>query len=130
MAPLLPLAVLCIMTTFAFANGCQAKNYLQDSVCSFAHFRAAPGPSGTQRQTTPETSQRHQPTPQKCSSVAVTAGTVKNFAVCLSNFPSEIWPNIHFVFYPTGSSAKKRKRQATAEGEYEKDFIFPDYPSE
>ena len=25
---------------FAFATGCRAKNYLQDSVCSLAHFRA------------------------------------------------------------------------------------------
>ena len=31
---------------FAFATGCRAKNYLQDSVCSLAHFRAYAGPVG------------------------------------------------------------------------------------
>ena len=64
-----------------------------------------------------------------------------------------MWPNIHFVFYPAVSGPKKRKRQSTAdpdsettsspdsdssntvdtstsEGEDEKDFILPDYPSE
>ena len=71
----------------------------------------------------------------------------------MSNSPAEIQANIHLVFYPAGSSAKKRKRQATAdpdsepmsssdsnssstvdtsntEGEDEKDFILSDDPSE
>ena len=78
-------------------------------------------------------------------------GSVKGLAVCLSHSPSEIWPNIHFVFYPAVSGIRKRKRQANAadpdnettspsdsdtsstvdtlEGDDEKDFIFPDYPS-
>ena len=91
--------------------------------------------------------------PQKHSSSAARAGIVVNFAVCMSNSSSEILPNIHLVFYPTESSPKKRKLQATtdpdgkttssldsessstvdtssSEGEYEKDFILPDYPSE
>ena len=111
-----------------------------------------PGPSGTQSQTMPGPShtQSHQPTPQKCSSGTARAGIVENLHV---KYPSEIWPNIHLVFYPAGSSAKKRKRQATtdpdreptssldsnssttvdtssSEGEDEKDLILPDYPSE
>ena len=80
-------------------------------------------------------------------------GSVKSLAVCLSHSPSEIWPNIHFVFYPAVSGYRKRKRQATAdpdsettfpsdsdtsstvdtstsEGEDEKDFILPDYHSD
>ena len=108
-----------------------------------------PGPSGTQRQSTPGTSQSHQRGPQKRSS----GGSVTNLAVCLSHSPFEIWPNIHFVFYPAVSSPRKRKRQATAdpdsettsssdsdssstvdtstsEGEDEKDFILPDYLSD
>ena len=103
-----------------------------------------PGPSGTQIR---------QPMSQKHSSGAARAGIVENFAVCMSNSPSEIWLNIHLVFYPTGSSTKKRKRQATtdpdskprsssdsessstvntsnSEGKDEKDFILPDYPSD
>ena len=80
--------------------------------------------------------------------------SVKSLAVCLSHSPSEIWQNIHFVFYPTVSGPRKRKHQATAtnpdrettslsdsdtsstvdtstsEGEDEKDFILPDYPSD
>ena len=69
------------------------------------------GPSGTQRQTTPGTSQSRQPAPQKLSLGATSAVIVKNFAVCLSNSSSEIWPNIHF-FYPAGSgllSAAERR---------------------
>ena len=80
-------------------------------------------------------------------------GSVKSLAVYLSHSPSEIWPNIHFVFYPAVSGPRKRKRQATAdpdsetmspsdsdtsstvdtstsEGGDEKDFILPDYPSD
>ena len=70
-----------------------------------------PGPSGTQRQTTPGTPQSRQPAPQKHSLGATSAVIVKNFIVCLSNSPSEIWPNIHF-FYPAGSgllSAAERR---------------------
>ena len=53
------------LNLFAFAIGCQAKNYLQD----FVHLHISeltPGPSGTERQTTPR--------PQKRSSGAATAG--------------------------------------------------------
>ena len=32
-------------------------------------------------------------------------------AVCLSHSPSEIWPDIHFVFYPAVSGPQKRRRQ-------------------
>ena len=35
-----------VLNLFAFATGCQAKNYLQDSVCSLAHFRADARPVG------------------------------------------------------------------------------------
>ena len=79
-------------------------------------------------------------------------GSVKSLAVCLSHSPSEIWQNIHFVFYSAVSGPRKTKRQATvanpdsettspldsdtsstvgtstSEGEDEKDFILPDYP--
>ena len=88
----------------------------------FVHLHISeptPIPSGTQRQTMPGTFQSRQPVPQKCSSGAAAADIVKNFAICLSNSPSEIWPNIHFVFYPAGSSPKKRKRQATADPDSE-----------
>ena len=33
-----------VLNLFAFATGYRAKNYLQDSVCSLAHFRAYAGP--------------------------------------------------------------------------------------
>ena len=126
---------------------------MQDSVVHLHISEPTPGPSGTQRQTTPGTSQGRQPAPQKRSLGAATVGGVENLAVCLSHSPSEIWPNIHFVFCPTVSGPKKRKRQSTAdpdseitsssdsdssstvdtstsEGEDEKDFILPDYPSD
>ena len=35
-----------VLNLFAFATGYRAKNYLQDSVCSLAHFRAYEGPVG------------------------------------------------------------------------------------
>ena len=35
-----------VLNLFDFATGCRAKNYLQDSVCSLAHFRADAGPVG------------------------------------------------------------------------------------
>ena len=35
-----------VLNLFAFATGYRAKNYLQDSVCSLAHFRAYAGPVG------------------------------------------------------------------------------------
>ena len=77
---------------------------------------------------------------QKCSYGAARAGIVE-------------MPNIHLVFHPTGSSPQKRKHQAitepdieptsylssdssitvdtsSSEGEDEKDFILPDYPSD
>ena len=115
----------------------------------FVHLHiseSTPGPSGTQRRTTPGISQRGQPVPQKRSSGAATAVIVKNLAVCLPHTLSEICPNIHFVFFPAVSGPKKRKRQAitnpdsdktsssdsdststvdtTSEGEDEKDFIL------
>ena len=138
---------------FAFATGCQAKNYLQDSVCSLAHFRANARPVGH----TEADNAGNLSGPPACATEtflgAATVGGVENLAVCLSHSPSEIWPNIHFVFYPTVSGPKKRKRQSTAdpdsemtsssdsdssstvdtstsEGEDEKDFILPDYPSD
>ena len=40
------------------------------------------------------------PTPQKCSLGLARAGIVENFAICMWNSPSEIWPNIQLVFIP------------------------------
>ena len=91
--------------------------------------------------------------PQKRSSSTARASIVENFAICMSNSPPEIWLNINHVFYPTGSSAKKRKSQAATEpdneltssmssdssstvetsgleGKEEKDLILPDYISD
>ena len=75
----------------------------QQNFCrtQFVHLHISeltPGPSGTQSR---------QPAPQKRSSGAAIAGIVKNFSVCLSNSPSEIWPYIYFVSYPAGSYPRK-----------------------
>ena len=63
-------------------------------------------------------------------------------AVCLSHSPSEIWPNTHFVFLPQLAAPGKESADpsdsdtsstvdtSTSEGEDEKDFILPDYPSD
>ena len=56
-----------------------------------------PGPSGTQRQTTPGT-----PGPRKRSSGAAAA-------VCLSHSPSEIWPNTHSVFFSRSQRPQEKK---------------------
>ena len=75
----------------------------------FVHLHiseSTPGPSGTQRWTTPGTSQS-QPVPQKRSSGAATAVIVKNLAVCLPHTPSEICPNIHFVFFLQLAATRK-----------------------
>ena len=140
-------------TVTASVTVCGGKIYLQDSFCSLVHYKA--NASGSQSQMTPGHSyaQSCQPTPHKHSSGAASAGIVENFAVCMSNSPSEILLNIHIAFLPTGTSAKKRKHQATTEADSEatsssssdslstmdtssseledkKDFIIPDYPSE
>ena len=65
--------------------------------CTFSGL--TPGPSGTQRQTTPGTSHSRQPAPQKHSWGATTAGIVKNLAVCLSHFPPEISPKYSLCFF-------------------------------
>ena len=65
-----------VLSLFAFATSCRAKNYLQDYL-QFVHLHISettPGPSGTQRQTTPGTSQGCQPAAQKHSLGAATAG--------------------------------------------------------
>ena len=137
---------------FAFATGCLAQNYLQDSVCSLAHFRADARPVG---HTGADNAGNLSRPPAHATNVPWEpprqVGSVENLAVCLSHSPSAIWPNIHFVFYPAGSGNKKRKRQSTADpdsettsssdsdssstvdtstSEDEKDFILPDYPSD
>ena len=67
----------------------------------FVHLHISEPTSGTQRQTTPGTlraaSLGHRNAPRKPPQQV---GSVKNLAVCLSHFPSEIWPNTHFVFIP------------------------------
>ena len=102
-----------VLNLFAFATGCRAKNYLQDSVCSIAHFRANARPAWH----TEADNARNLSEPPACTTETflATAGIVKNLAICLSYSPSEIWPNIHFVFYPAVSGPKKGKRQATAD---------------
>ena len=100
---------------FAFNTGCRAKNYLQDSVCSLAHFRVdARGRQRKEPLRAASLGHRNVPwePPQQVDSV-------KNLADCLSHSPSEIWPNIHFVFYPAVSDPKKRKRQATSDPDSE-----------
>ena len=54
-----------VLNLFAFATGCRAKNYLQDSVCSLAHFRADARP--VWHTEADNVSQSHQPAPQKSS---------------------------------------------------------------
>ena len=51
---------------------------------------------------------------QKHFSGPARAVIVQNFAVCLSNSPSEMWPNIHLVFL-----SHKEQRQATADPDRE-----------
>ena len=114
----------------------------------FVHLHISeptPGPSDTQSQTTPGISytQSHQPTKQKRSSGAPTTGIVENFTLCLSNSPSEIWPNIHLIFYPERAAQRKGNAKlpsmscskstvdtSSSDGKDEKGFFLPDYSSE
>ena len=125
-----------VLNLFAFATACRAKNYLQDSVCSLAHFRADARPL---RHPEPDNSAR--------------AGIVENFAICMSNSLSEIWFGQIYTFFIPQGAVEERKRQATtdpdsettsssdsdsssslgtlsSEDEDEKDFLLSDYPSE
>ena len=66
-----------------------------------------PCPSGTQRQSTPGTSQRLQPASQKHSSGAATAGIVEHFAVCLLNSHSVMWQIFTLFFIPQGAAPRR-----------------------
>ena len=83
------LPALCsqLLNLFAFATGCRAKNYLQDSVCSLAHFIAYARPVGHTEKTTPGTSQSHRNAPREPPQQV---GSVKTLAICLSHSPSDI----------------------------------------
>ena len=144
---------LTILSLFAFVTSYQGKNYLQGSVCSLAHFIAEARPL---RHTKPDKAGSLSHTEPSAQTTEIflglaRAGSVENFAVCMWNSSFEIWPNIQLVFYPTVTSAKKRRSQAAtkrdsessplraatplasldtsrAEGEDEKDSILSDYP--
>ena len=93
---------------FALVTDCQAKNYLQDSVCSLAHFRDCQAPEAHRaRQGQAPLTQSYLRTPQKHSSGMARSGIVENFTACMSNSLSEIWLNIHLVFYPEGAVPRK-----------------------
>ena len=93
----------------------------------FVHLHISdptPGPSGTQSETTPGTCHTHsrQNTPEKRSSSATIAGIVENFAICMSNFPSEIWPNIHQIFTLPPYKPASQAAQAIQASYYAKNF--------
>ena len=72
----------------------------------------------TQSQTMPGTShaQIRQPTTQKCSSCAVPPEQILlKILPCACRIPPMKFAKNSTSFYPTGSSTKKRKRQATIE---------------
>ena len=76
----------------------------------FVHLHISeptPGPSSTQRQTTPGTSQSRQPVSQKRSSGAATAGIVEHFAFCLLNSPSVMWQIFTLFFIPQGAAPRR-----------------------
>ena len=88
-----------VLNLFAFATCCRAKNYLQDSVCSFqSRRRARRSQRGRRRlEHLRAASLGHRNTPREPPQQV---GSVKSLVVCLSHSPSEIWPNTHFVFIP------------------------------
>ena len=88
-----------VLNLFAFATGCRAKNYLQDSVCSLAHFRAYAGPFG-HTETDDDWNVSEPPawaTETLLGGPPHQVGSVKSLAVCLSHSPSEMWPNTLFL---------------------------------
>ena len=114
----------------------------------FVHLHISelmPGPSSKQSQTTPFHSHAKSCQPTQASRARQHRSTLMQRAA--SPF------TLFFILHPTGSSAKERKQQATtepdskstsslssnrsstvnfssSEGEDEKDFILPDYPSD
>ena len=82
----------------------------------FVHLHISeptPGPSGTQRQTTPGASPSCQPASQKHSSGTATAGIVEHFAVCLLNPPSVMWQIFTLFFIPQGAAPRRENARPT-----------------
>ena len=87
------------------------KNYLQDSVCSLAHFRADARPF---RHTEPDNAkplshtQSHQPKPQKCSSVLPEQVLLKILPFACQIPPLKFVHIFTLFFIPKGAAPRKR----------------------
>ena len=96
---------------------CRTKNIFRTHFVHLHISEPTPGPLAyrTRQSRAPLTHRAANPHHRNIPPALPEQVLLKILPVCMSNFSSEILPNIHLVFYPTGSRAKKRKCQAATD---------------